>query len=232
MLTDDQVERYRRDGWIHVAAVIEGAALAHTLALTESAVATAAGAGGRPEKIDMPHLRDPRWLEVARTPALVAAARRLLADDDVVLFASHLLCKPAGDGMPVPLHQDAEYWPLQPMEALSCWLALDRVDEENGAVRFLPGSHLAGPVAHEENPGPDAGKVLHLRIPESLRGRREFACAALSPGDCTFHHPYTLHFSPPNRSARRRAGLTLRYVPRRVRIAPGWPYDPAFFEVE
>jgi ectoine hydroxylase-related dioxygenase (phytanoyl-CoA dioxygenase family) len=230
-LTPEMLARYRRDGWIRVPHVVNGGELTALLRLVDPYVADAAAHGVRPEKLDMPHLKDPAWLAVARHPVLVRIARKLLGSDDIVLFASHLLCKPGGDGLAVPLHQDAEYWPLKPMEAVSAWVALDHVDDENGAVRFLPGSHAWGPIAHEANPGPEDSKVLHLRIPEEFRNQREFETANLSAGDCTFHHPYTIHYSRANFSTRRRAGLTLRYITRRVEIGAGWPFDPPTFEL-
>ena len=53
--------------------------------------------------------------------------------------------KPPGIGQPTPSHQDGYYFMLEPNEAVTMWLALDDVDEENGCVRYVRGSHLKGP---------------------------------------------------------------------------------------
>jgi len=37
-------------------------------------------------------------------------------------------------------HQDGNYWMLIPNEGLTIWLALDVVEEENGCLRYIPGS--------------------------------------------------------------------------------------------
>src|SRR3954452_1836358 len=60
---------------------------------------------------------------------------------DIALFASAYLCKPPGDGQPVLWHQDGSYWPLDPMEVVSLWLAIDDSVPENGCMRVIPGSH-------------------------------------------------------------------------------------------
>ena len=52
--------------------------------------------------------------------------------------------KPAGIGKATPPHQDGYYFMLKPCEAVTMWLALDEVDEENGCLRYVPGSHLRG----------------------------------------------------------------------------------------
>ena len=40
--------------------------------------------------------------------------------------------KPAGVGKPTPPHQDGYYFMLKKHNAVTCWLALEKVDEENG----------------------------------------------------------------------------------------------------
>ena len=47
--------------------------------------------------------------------------------------------KPTKIGKPTPPHQDGYYFILTPCEALTMWLALDEVDEENGCVRYVRG---------------------------------------------------------------------------------------------
>ena len=52
--------------------------------------------------------------------------------------------KPPGAGQPTPPHQDGYYFMLEPNEAVTMWLALDEVTEENGCVRYCRGSHQRG----------------------------------------------------------------------------------------
>ena len=63
---------------------------------------------------------------------------------NIALFASHYLCKPAVRGPPVLWHQDGSYWPLEPMEVVTLWLAVDDSLPENGCMRVIPGTHSSG----------------------------------------------------------------------------------------
>ncbi len=49
--------------------------------------------------------------------------------------------KPAGIGKPTPPHQDGYYFHLSPCRAVTGWLALEPVDEENGCIHYVRGSH-------------------------------------------------------------------------------------------
>ena len=50
--------------------------------------------------------------------------------------------KPAGVGKPTPPHQDGYYFMLKKHNAVTCWLALEEVDQENGCIHYVKGSHL------------------------------------------------------------------------------------------
>ena len=53
--------------------------------------------------------------------------------------------KPAEKGGVNMWHQDAPLWPiLAPMTEVSAWVALDDVDEANGCMSMVPGSHEWG----------------------------------------------------------------------------------------
>jgi len=49
--------------------------------------------------------------------------------------------KPAGIGQPTPPHQDGYYFHLSPCKAVTGWLALEPVDDENGCIHYVRGSH-------------------------------------------------------------------------------------------
>ena len=63
-------------------------------------------------------------------------ARQALAGPDIALFASHYISEP---GQPVLWHQDGAYWPLEPMNVVTLWLAVDHSVPENGCLRVIPG---------------------------------------------------------------------------------------------
>ncbi len=118
--------------------------------------------------------------------------------------------KPPLRGKPTPPHQDGYYFMLDPCAAVTMWLALDIVDEENGCVRYLPGSHRCGMRTHARTQtlGFSQG-IADYPTPED--SSREVAMPAL-PGDLLVHHAMTIHRADGNASATRsRRALGLVY---------------------
>jgi len=117
--------------------------------------------------------------------------------------------KPAGIGLPTPPHQDGFYFMLEPNAAVTMWLALDDVDEENGCVRYVKGSHKNGLQPHGATGTLGFSKGL-LEYPADNR-KNEIACPA-SPGDLLVHHALTIHRADGNRTRNRsRQSLGLIY---------------------
>lgn len=157
---------------------------------------------------------DPFWLRLVADDRLLDLAE-VFVGPDLALFASHYLAKPAHSGRPVLWHQDASYWPLDPMHVVSLWLAVDPSTTENGCMQVIPGSHREG--LHDLRDRDDVANVLgsetSATVDESLAVPIE-----LEPGDVSIHHENLLHGSGPNRSPIRRCGLTIRYIPTTTRI--------------
>ncbi|HZQ21644.1 MAG TPA: phytanoyl-CoA dioxygenase family protein [Terriglobales bacterium] len=125
--------------------------------------------------------------------------------------------KPPGIGAATPPHQDGFYFCLVPNEALTIWVALDEVNEENGAMHYWNGSHKKGVFPHSTS---------HvLGFSQGLAGNREdelgieTVCTA-SPGDCLVHHSLTIHAAGPNLSKRTRRALGLVYYGENAKVDP------------
>jgi phytanoyl-CoA hydroxylase len=109
--------------------------------------------------------------------------------------------KPPGIGRPTPPHQDGYYFMLQPPEALTMWLAMDNVDEENGCVRYVLGSHRSG--MREHGPSTTLGFSLEITdFPTDADRAGEVAFHA-APGDLLAHHAMTIHRAGGNASTTR-----------------------------
>ncbi len=68
-------------------------------------------------------------------PGLAESARRLSGARHVRLYHDHALIKPPGEtSLETNWHQDAPYWPMDPVGSLSAWIALDDVDLNNGCL--------------------------------------------------------------------------------------------------
>jgi len=122
--------------------------------------------------------------------------------------------KPPTTGQPTPPHQDGYYFMLEPNEALTMWLALDSVDNENGCVRYIGGSHLRGirPHAHTNTLGFSQGISDYGDDDRAI----EVAMHA-QPGDLLVHHSLTIHRADGNNSKdRSRQALGFVYFARRA----------------
>lgn len=109
--------------------------------------------------------------------------------------------KPPALGQATPPHQDGFYFMLKPCRALTMWMALDVVDEENGCVRYVRGSHRVGmrPHGRTETLGFSQGITDFGQAADS---RNEVACPA-QPGDLLAHHALTIHRADANTSETR-----------------------------
>ncbi|MCE9591423.1 MAG: phytanoyl-CoA dioxygenase family protein [Planctomycetes bacterium] len=133
-----------------------------------------------------------------------------LIGPNLMLFHDQALYKPAHHGGPVPWHQDNSYWRCSPANLVSCWIALDDAVRDNGAMQFIPGSHLT-PVWH----GPsDSDALIRANVDDSRA-----VCVELPAGACTFHHCQTLHFTQPNTTDRDRRAFVIHYMPPGTRSA-------------
>ena len=90
---------------------------------------------------------DPYFGELFQSDRFTSLAGFLLADD-VVPKNPQWFNKPAHVGAVTPPHQDGFYFMLDPNEAITLWIALDDIDEENGCMRYVRGSHRRGMRPH------------------------------------------------------------------------------------
>lgn len=117
--------------------------------------------------------------------------------------------KPPNVDHPTPPHQDNYYFNLKPPNVVTIWLALDRVDAENGCLRYLPGSHLKGfrPHARSNVLGFSQGIIDYSDADRSAEIEIH-----LQPGDAVAHHGMTAHRAEPNRtSTRNRRSFAMVY---------------------
>ncbi|MCA9143243.1 MAG: phytanoyl-CoA dioxygenase family protein [Planctomycetaceae bacterium] len=134
--------------------------------------------------------RDEQWKELAE----------LLIGEHVEAQEPEWFNKPPGTEHPTPPHQDNYYFCLRPANVATLWLALDAVDEENGCLRYVVGSHRHGIRSHA------ATKVLGFSQGITDHGDddvRNEQTILLEPGDLVAHHGETIHRADPNRTASR-----------------------------
>jgi phytanoyl-CoA hydroxylase len=108
--------------------------------------------------------------------------------------------KPPGTDSPTPPHQDNYYFCLTPPKVATIWMALDAVDDENGCLHYVRGSHLCPVRAH----GPSSVLGFSQGILDfGEQDRAQEQAIHLRPGDVVVHHGNTIHRAEANRSASR-----------------------------
>jgi ectoine hydroxylase-related dioxygenase (phytanoyl-CoA dioxygenase family) len=125
------------------------------------------------------------------------------------LWASSFFIKEPFSKSTVGWHQDAYYWPMKPHNSVTVWLAYDDVNEENGGMKIIPGSHLAGLLQHKRQDQTDS--IITLELETGTFREAEAVQFKLQAGEVSLHDDRAVHGSPANPSSRRRAGLTMRY---------------------
>lgn len=164
-------------------------------------------------RIGQMHAHDPYFHGMLHSERSLSLAGRML-DDEPVSRDLQLFGKAPGIGNQSPPHQDGYYFMLKPNEGLTFWLALDPVDEDNGCMRYVPGSHRRGMREHGKSEVFGFSRGILDFGPEDLQS--ETAVAA-EPGDMIAHHGLTIHRADGNPSARRRWAITRVYYAKRAR---------------
>jgi len=137
---------------------------------------------------------DPVLREAMRSPGLLG--------DDLLAFLFMLIYKPPQVPDSVhPFHQDGLYFQFEPHDlVVGAWLPLDPMNEENGTLCVVPGTHRLPITGHE-----------------------------VIPGDCVLFHPHLYHRTGGNLTDRHRRVLTIHFASARCRsLTPTQPDVYAF----
>lgn len=207
-------QRFQDDGFAIVPHLLEAEETARfraaALAYADSRMAPNADAVFR--QLCTVHARDPVLRGLTFHPRVVAAVTALAGGRSMRLYHDQILIKDAGTKQASEFHQDRPYWPLEPGETISIWIALDDCPRERGCMSFIPGSHrrtgLALQVivfAHD----------LFDRCP-ALEWAEQVV-APLQAGGATFHQGWTAHRAGPNESTTPRVAFSAIFVESHVR---------------
>ena len=150
-------------------------------------------------RIKLPHKQDPFFWEVLRNSPMTQVLNDLLGPD-TVLLTSKLNTKAPGGGRAVEWHQDWAFYPHSNDDLLAFGLMLEDVDEANGPLMVIPGTHKGPILSHHAN-GVFAGAI---DPDDPLFDKDRIVTLTGKAGDMTVHHVRTLHGSAPNTSDRAR----------------------------
>ena len=215
-LTPAQVAAYERDGFLSPSPALTREEAAEYLGRLEAFERTVDGDRSRTHGYRSRTHVLLSWVHsLARHRAILDAVEDLIGPDILVCTSTWFIKEPESATI-AAWHQDATYLGLRPYVNVNAWLALTDATAENGCMEFLPGSHQRGQLAHR------AGAVAQSvnRAGQAIVGAVDDARAIHAPlraGEFSLHHTLTLHRSQPNRSAGRRIGFSICYMPTSAR---------------
>lgn len=223
LLSEATLARYRRDGFcfpIDVLTADEATGLRARLEAFEAREGKPL-AGGMRHKAHLLFT----WLnELVRHPRILDAVEDVLGPD-LLCWTSNFFIKEAQDPGFVSWHQDATYWGLSSPDVITAWVALSPATLEAGAMRMVPGSHRAQ-HAHRETWAKEnlLSRGQEVMVDIDAGGAVDIL---LKPGQASLHHVLIVHGSEPNRSADRRIGFAIRYIPTHLHQTVAGPRDSA-----
>ncbi len=230
MLSADDVAFYRNNGYLLVENAVTPAQLDALRRVTYALIEKSRGvtesdevfdlddghSAARPRltRIKLPHKQDPVYWDTLVNSRITDVLRTLLGPN-VALSTAKLNTKAPGGGAAVEWHQDWAFYPHTNDDLLAVGLMLEDVDEANGPLQVIPGSHKGPVLAHTNADGVFCGAVdpgdpdFHHDRVVTLTGKA---------GSMTVHHVRTLHGSAPNMSDRNRFILFYECL-----AADAWP---------
>jgi ectoine hydroxylase-related dioxygenase (phytanoyl-CoA dioxygenase family) len=218
IVTRDQVEAFRRDGFVCVPGLLSDGEIERFAPPVDEAVARRKRNDQRTLAQKTPYEQSflqcinlwedtPAVRPLTFHPRIARAAAELLGVPALRLWHDQALYKEAG-GRETDPHQDQPYWPIAETDTITAWIPFDGSTRESGCMGYLPGSHRVG-LRKFSNIffGEDPRKLLGEPL---LRGL-EPVFVEVPRGAVAFHHGLTVHLAHPNRSARTRRVHTMIY---------------------
>src|SRR2546421_5640317 len=151
-LRDEQIEQYRRNGFIQLDDIVTGRNLKRLRDAVAKAVEQEDTQAADPNRTKSPYeqifiqkvnlwRRHPIIREFVLSNRFGDVAAKL-SGRPVRVWHDQALFKEPREGAKTPWHQDAVYWPhRQRKDQISIWIALKDATIENGCMSFVPGTH-------------------------------------------------------------------------------------------
>ena len=229
MISEGDVEAYRRDGVIVVPEVLDRTTLGRVRQVIAELVAGAADVtehtdlydlepghsrnDPRVRRIKTPHKIHPIFDEIVRSKPVIDILTKLIGPG-LRLHGSKLNMKSAKYGSPVEWHQDWAFYPHTNDDVLATGIYLDDCDMDNGPLLVIPGSHRGPTFDHHAG-----GRFCGAMNPAACDIDFAKAVPLMGPaGSMTIHHARLVHGSALNRSNRQRRLLLHEYA-----AADAWP---------
>ena len=208
----DQIEAYRRDGFVFPIEILSRAEVGRLRGAFEALLESSRDYS--PKRFDRLHMFFDWAYQVVTHEALLDVVESILGED-ILVYGTLVLAKQPHDLRYASWHQDSFYSGLHLTPSTTAWIALTPSHRGNGCMRVIPGSHRLGLVEHEtvadEHMLNRRGERIKIDVNES-----EAIDVELKPGQISLHESTLVHSSNPNVSDEPRVGFIVRFVTSRM----------------
>jgi hypothetical protein len=231
LVTPEEVQRFEHDGYVHLEGVLSEEELrpieevymrflTRDIPVLGKDFCDMSGAyGGDPASyalinVMLPRRYYPAWQGNLYERRAASIARQLRGEGLVVDYDQLLAKPPRRTDAVFAWHQDQAYWiATADTRTATAWLALDDSTEENGCMRFLPGSHKE-PALRPHRPLHGDREASHTLVAEVDEAKDRVTVACIKRGDVTVHSERVVHGSGGNRSDRWRRAYVVAFRAR------------------
>lgn len=241
ILTDEEIEHYRRDGAICVRGLYSRDWIARLeegfAALLAQPAPDVAAAGKRTMAAAYTWMTNDSIRDFVLHGPSAKLAQQVFGSERVNFFHDLVVIKLSLGEEPTPWHHDAPYWPIEGDQVASLWTSIDAVDADSSALQFVAGSHRWGKLYHPVGLNGESASLEKLEPMPDIDAdpdQYKVLCWDLEPGDALLFHGRTIHGARSNTSPhiQRRAistrwcGDDVRYGDDVARWFPFfWPHD-------
>ncbi len=232
LLTRDQIEQYREEGYCILPDAISPEHLQLLRSCCQASIdrvhehmdkqkTDTLGINHRNKRYFCchPSVEDERLFDFILSPAQLGFCRDLLGPEAYVFWEQYVV-KAAETGMHFSWHQDSGYVGMETPHKpyLTCWCALDDMSEENGTIYVLPYSRAGTRQRVEHVPDPAINDLVGYTGPDT---GVPVVCPA---GSIALFSSVTFHRSGHNHTDRPRRSYLIQYSDEPIIKTNGTPW--------
>ena len=224
LLTSDDVQAFRENGYIHLAGVLPDDVLEYYEPIISKITQEhdpAAGVALEDKDlygkafIQLGNLwqHDAQVKELVFCKRLARLASELIGTAGVRLYHDQSLYKEPSGGI-TPWHVDQQYWPMDSSKNVTAWIPLQSTPVEMGPLCFGRGSHLKY-IARDVKISDESERIIAQAIKKEKIIEIQVPYAL---GDVSFHSGWTLHRAGGNATEQPRKAHTIIYMDEQMRL--------------
>ena len=148
--------------------------------------------------------QDPLFLAYMKHPLIRQITRRYIGEN-VSVFRSMLMNKPAQSGTVLPWHQDVGTgWSIDTNPIVTVWMGLDAATVDSGCMQIVPGSNNLG-ILNERHYTSEEDQARYARSEDVVDLETE-------AGEVVLLHNFLLHHSALNTTQTPRRAFSVTYM--------------------